>query len=571
MGRAVRLAAFSSLSVLCALCGLAAEYERPAAAYPPDWTPADLADARERAVGTSVEVYVSVGGVEVSAPREFRCRVGHREELPLVLSRRGSMAKRIVITGAGPRGVSLDPTDVKMGTRKLAGRVTPAVQTLLLRDTYLMITVEVAEETASMPVKLLAEPTWPVFGAHLPDADRCAGASRDARRALQGAADMPAQSLEPARGAESADRASLDALLAATRSRPPLLLPLADWVAPETQAIRDAVERRRGDVHAFSVGSLPALAGDTQDAAAAGRAVLQVAAGLSRAATELDLAAEILSPTFPRTAADEGTFEGRLLRWLLGNGIGEHVSSVSFDLGAAPVPGVGEPESWRELDRSADISALSRLVADAPGEPGIWCGAYGVVAGGEPVPAALAAVRRQVALAFQGVRGAAYSPLAFPGLRPAGPDEPVPLCTASEGGQPAIAAALGEALTELAGVRPVHGADDSPPCSTRLGSEITFLPFLRGSEGIVWVWSNAAAPSRLRLILRQEPLGRRELTLRPKQPFIQRDADPLFVAQRRPRDRSHYVEFTLAPLEIKAFTFPIFPPLPAWLATVAAR
>ncbi|MFQ5809549.1 MAG: hypothetical protein ACE5JM_08015 [Armatimonadota bacterium] len=560
-----------SLCVLGALCGLAAEYERPPAAYPPDWAPADLADARERVVGTSVEVHVSVSGVDVSAPREFRCRVGYREELPLVLSRRGSLAKRIVITGAGPRGVSLDPTDVKMGAKKLVGRVTPAVQTLLLRDTHLMITVQVGKETRSMPVKLLAEPMWPVFGAHLPDADRYAGASPEARRALEAAADVPAQFIEPAPGAEGGDRALLDALLAATPSRPPLLLPLAGWVAPEAQAIRDAVRRRRGDVHAFSVGSLAVLAGDTQDAAPAGRNVLQAAAGLSRAATELDLAAEILSPTFPRTAADEATFAGKLLRWLLQNGMGEHVSRVSFDLGAAPVPGEGEPESWRELDRSADISALSRLVAEAPGEPGIWCGAHGVVGSGDPVLDALAAVRRQVALAFQGVRGAAYSPLAFPGLRPAGPDEPVPLCTGSGDAQPAIAAALGEALTELAGVRPVHGADDSPPCSSRLGSEITFLPFLRANEGIVWVWSNAAAPRRLRLILRQEPLGKRELTFRPKQPFIQRDADPLFVAQRRPRDRSYYVEFTLAPLEIKAFTFPIFPPLPAWLATVAAR
>lgn len=566
----------SSLCVFCALCGLVAaaragEYARPEAAYAPGWVPADLADARERTIGAEKELYVNVSGVEVSVPSEFRCGVGHREELPLLIAKRGTTLKHIVITGAGPRGVALDPSDVTMRTNRQAGRVTPAVQTLLLHDTYIMLTVAVGKETARMPVRLVPEPTRPVFGVLMPDAADEAWEPGQQRRARQAAADVPAQFLSVGWGSTPAGSTFLSGLLEAAPYRFPMLLPVGDWVGSAPRGLRAAVERWRDDVHVWSAGDLAHLVGDREDVGQAGRAVLRAAESLATAVKELDPMAEVVSPTFPRSAADGASFDGKLLRWLLANGIGEHVGAVSFDIGAASVASASEPERWRELDRSTDIAPLSALVRESSVELGIWCGGYGVAGSGDPVLDALAAVRRQVALAFQGVRGAAYSPLALPGLRSANAGEAVPLCDASGDGQSLIGAAVGEALTELAGATPVYVADDSPPCSTKLGAEITFLPFVRGNEGIVWVWSNSARGQTLRLVFRQEPLGKRELAFRPKGRFIERQVDLTFVATRRPRDRAHVLDFTLAPLEIKAFSFPIVPALPAWIATVNVR
>ena len=531
--------------------------------YAPDWIPTDLADARERPVGNEKELHVSVAGVEVSVPSEFRCRVGVREELPMLLAKRSDAAKRIRITGTGPRGVMLDPTNVRMGPKKLMGRVTPAVQTVLLHDAYLMITLEVGNETARMPMKLLAEPTRPVFGVRLPDADDPEWQSDELRGALLAAANVPAQlvSLDPRVG--KTDGLSLEEVLEAGPVRPPLLLSLADWFSPDPQATRAAVERRREDVHVLSAGSLPALTQERENAALAGRSVLEAAESLLNTTRALNLGAELLSPLLPRSTAERATFESKVLLWLLENGVGEHVGSLSFDIGTVSAPGADDPESWQALDRSSDIRALSSLAWGAPNPLGVWCGAFGIASSGDPGLDALAAVRRQVALAFQGVRGAVYSPLALPGLKGPAPGEPVPMYTGPAGGETPMAAALGEALTELAGVQPIYEPEDSPPCSKQLGSEITFMPFLRGNEGIVWVWSNAQGPRTLRLVMRQEPLGKRQLTFRPKEPYVERDVDLLFVAKRRPKDRSYYLEFASPPWRSRrspSRSSPRFPP-----------
>jgi len=557
-----------ALLVVCVPAGGAPRSQPP---YAPDWIPTDLADARERPVGNETELHVSVSGVEVSVPSEFRCRVGVREELPLLLVKRSDSAKRIRITGTGPRGVMLDPTNVGMGAKKLMGRVTPAVQTVLLHDAYLMITLEVGNETARMPMKLLAEPTRPVFGVRLPGANDPEWQPDELRGALLAAANVPAQfvSLDPRVGAT--DGLSLDDVLEAGPIRPPLLLSLADWVSSDPQATRGAIERWREEVHVLSAGSLSALTQERENAALAGRSVLGAAQNLLNTTRALNLGTELLSPLLPRSTAERATFESKVLLWLLENGVGEHVGSLSFDIGTVSAPGADDTDGWQALDRSADISALSSLAWGAPNPLGVWCGAFGIASSGDPGLDALAAVRRQVALAYQGVRGAVYSSLARPGLTSPAQGELVPIYSGHAGGESPIAAALGEALTELAGVQPIYGPEDSPPCGKQLGSEITFMPFIRGDEGIVWIWSNARGPRKLRLVMRQEPLGKRQLTFSPKEPYLERDVDLLFVAKRRPKDRSYYLEFSLAPLEIKAFTFPIIPALPAWLETVNVR
>ena len=535
---------------MAASAALAQGTGRPPADFPPDWAPAGLEGARERDTGVAVEVFRDVGGVEVTAPRTFQCRVGYREELGILLSKRSDLEKHVTIVGAGPRGVSLDVTSVDMPKKRL-GQVTPAVQTLLLHPTHLLLKVTISKEEGLIPVRLAPQPTYPIFAlGGLP-----VGLDETGRNAaLLAALELPAQCLRlPAddteawlallrQKAEIAPQACLSVNLAAE-----------GWEG----RLRELAAERGDQVAYWQLQAPPPLPAADQEPEAAAVAAF---AGLMRRASgivhQAAPTAVLLSPPL-RAWSTEGAPQARLLRAL-----GERqleLGAIVVEYAPPPVPAGAAAEVWAEMDRAADLRMV-RGAVDAAGlqDTGLWW-VRQAADGGDARLEALRVVRDVVLAASAGVMGIECRP------SPSAVEVWQPQVAASDQG----IAALGEAMAELAGAAPCgEWGIGEGNCSSEPGSPITFRHFFRGDEGIVFLWSNAPKRVAFRLALRQEPLGLRLLTLSPKGTLIERKTDLEFVAEKRDKQGHYLVDGELGPLEVRAYSFPLRAAHRGWLAAV---
>lgn len=527
---------------------------RPRPEFPPDWSPAGLEGVHERVTGAAAEVYRAVGSVEVTVGKALRCRVGYREELPILLSKRSSADKRVTIVGAGPRGITLDTTAVRM--RKRLGRVTPAVQTLLTHDAHLLLKLTIAKEEGVLPVRLEPEPTYPtlVLGG-LPTGL----GEPDREAALLASLDLPAQCLRlPGEDADS----WLPLLRQRAEFAPEACLEV-DLTAQGWEDHLRQLAAEHGDLVRFwQLQAPPPLpTGDEEPDAGA---VARFAQSLRRAADIVHRAAPaavVLSPTLRAWTADTAA-QARLVRALMQQqrlGLGGLV--VAYAPPAVPAQEAGA-ETWAQMDQAADLAAVRQAIGTDPRqEMGIWWVRHGP-AGGDERLEALRMVRDAVLAASAGAIGLEYRPpqSAEAVWRPEGAasDEAI--------------AAMGEAMAELAGATPSWewGVGDGY-CSSQAGSPVTVRSFVRGDEGTVFLWSNAPKRVEFRLALRQEPLGLRTLTLSPQGTLIERKTDLAFIAQARNKEGHYLVEGSLAPLEMRAYSFPLRGAHRAWLATVRRR
>ncbi len=551
-----RPAALAALAFLLAVPLAADDAGRTDPGFPPDWRPEGIGGAREVVVGPGeAELVLDVGGVEVSAPRDFTCRIGVREELPLILNRRGEGEKQVRITGRGPRGVSLDRTDVTM-TRRSLGRVTPAVQTLLTRDTHVLLDIEVGKETGSLPVHLVPERAYPIFAVDVGSA-----AVPDPTRALLGALDIPCTYLhvppdgpwlELARSApDYAPRLVMDASLAAP-----------DGAAPAREHLAALAREHRTTTDFWQLRMslpLPAAGGEVEVEQAV--AVAERAAAASGALREGNPNAVVLAPPVP-TWGESDAPAALWLAFLLGSDVRPGVQGHTVVHAPPAVPG-SEAEAWAELDRAADLSAVQATFRSAGAGFPVWWTRVGSEQGQERLEA-LRAVRDFALAASTGVFGLEWRPLVGPASAGG--------LWSPDAGVNEIGAALGEAIAELAGAASCHGwTQGRGDCSWEAGSPITFRSFFRGDEGIVFLWSNLSRRVDVRLGVRQEPLGIRTVIFSPEGRFIRRDTDLKFVAEQRPVDKAYLVERALAPLEIRIYILPLRSAHRAWLADVTAK
>ena len=537
-----------TLGLLAAAAG-ADDLGRADPAFPPDWRPEGIGGARELVLGAEhVELVIAVGGVEVTVPRDYTCRIGVREELPVLLARRGEGDKHVRITGRGPRGVTLDVTDVTM-TRQDLGRVTPALQTLLSHDTHVMLDVQVAKETGSVPVHIVPERAYPVFAADVGTA-----AVADLKQALLGLLDVPVTYLHVSR-----DGRWLELAAAAPELSPRLV---ADISVDPGPAEPGPLARQHGHVVDFwqlqsvalaeGYGPLPPqemepIAARTREAA--------------RALREGDPTGLVLAPPLP--AWHKADAPGAVwMAFLLGPGGGVGVQGYTIEYAPEPIAGT-EPAKWVQADRDADLSAVRATFQAANAGFPVWWARVGA-ADGNPRLEALRAVRDFALAASAGAFGLEWRPLIGEGAE-GGLWDPA-------GGVTEIGAALGEAMAELAGATSCYAwTGGERDCAWEAGSAITFRNFYRGDEGIVVLWSNLPRRATVRLGIRQEPLGLRTIIFSPEGRLIRRDTDLDFVAEQRPADTAYLVEGALAPLEVRIYTLPLRTAHRAWLADVTRR
>lgn len=506
--------------------------------YPAAWQPTGLLDARLRRVGQTVDLYAAAGGVEVSVPQSLKCRVGFREEMPIILTRRGTANNRIRITGAGPPGVTCDPVDVEM-RRKRTGRVTPAVQTLLPRPAYLVVTVAVGADSARIPVEILPSVTYPLLGLAIP-----AGVPQAIAHAERCAAQIVEPIVPPPQAPPTAEPDRVwEQTVREVRQRLRCQIQLNLGSASQSpQQARALVEQWAQQVDCWVLGE------------AGTRAFADIAA-LATGVAEADPEALVFTPAIRSDIRDERSPGYALYEALLQRGLPEHVTGIAFDARLpGPLAEAEEPAAWSDGDRAASLEPAVQLMAKHDANVPLWCTIVPAMSGEERLDA-LRAVRDAVIALSTGAASVLFAPPSG-----AGPTGHVPALAST---------ALGAAATELAGARPVRVPPEEGDCSSALGSEVTYRVFRRGDEGIVWLWSNATRPRRLTLRLRHEPQGLRRLSFGgAAKDFIHRETDLLFLAQKDSKTRHFLVGVELAPLETAAYTFPFTLATDEWLAGV---
>ena len=537
--------------------------------YAPDWQPEGLLDAQERRVGEASELYASVGGIEVSVPKTLRCRVGFREELPVILARRGLVNQPLRITGICPPGVAVDPVDAEIGKRR-TGRVTPAVQTLLSRPVHLALHVQVGRDSADVPLQLLPQPTYPMIGLALPAGDL---------DAVTQAGQCAAQIIEPvAPGALAGEAARADdgwqqtVEAAYRRLRCQIQLNVASdaqvrqqLAAPaDAGALDAAVVRLAGrwaeQVDAWVMGDAEAQGSDAYDSGPSRMA------SMARIIAGADPDALVFTPAVHANLGDAGgapfgagSRSLALFDALLGTGLPQHVTGMALDVRAGGSAGAADdPARWAEADKAASLQPIVDLMVDRKANIPLWCTILAPAGTGDERLGALRTVRDAVIALSTGAASVIHAPR----------HDPSP----GRGGTAAASAvaleALGAAAAELAGADRVRAEPPEGDISTTLGSEITYRAFRRGDEGIVWIWSNSPKARQVTLHLRDEPQGLRTLLFSRTGDLVHRENDPLFVAQREPKTRDYLVGVRLAPLDIAAYTFPLNFVTSDWLAGV---
>jgi hypothetical protein len=544
--------------------------------YAPDWQPEGLLDAQERRVGEASELYAAVGGVEVSVPKTLRCRVGFREELPVILARRGVGNQPLRITGICPPGVAVDPVDAEMGKRR-TGRVTPAVQTLLPRPVYLALHVQVGRDSADIPLQLLPQPTYPMIGLELAagDADALTEAGQCAAQIVEPVAPgvLAGEATGPGEAGAADDSWQQTVEAAYQRLRCQVQLNVASdaqvrqhlAAGAGAEALDAAVERLAakwaGQVDAWVMGDAEARASDAM-------------ASMARTLAAADPDALVFTPALHASLGEAGgaSFGAgsrslALFSALLGTGLPPSVTGMALDVrpGAAagapasPAGGADDPARWAEADKAASLEPIVGLMVARSANIPLWCTIFAPAGDGDERLATLRTVRDAVIALSTGAASVIHAPR--PGTSAA---------------SAAALEALGAAATELAGasrvrVEPERDSQTSREggdISTALGSEITYRAFRRGDEAIVWIWSNSPKARHVTLHLRDEPQGLRTLAFSRTGDLVHRENDPLFVAQRESRTRDYLVGVRLAPLDIAAYTFPLNFITSDWLAGV---
>jgi len=89
-------------------------------------------------------------------------------------------------------------------------------------------------------------------------------------------------------------------------------------------------------------------------------------------------------------------------------------------------------------------------------------------------------------------------------------------------------AMIRELTRELAGTVPLRGLAGKEGFSGRLGEPITYRSFMRGNEGVLFMWNNTSRPIDVAVVLQALPLQMHLLRLSCSEQFVERRFQGLF-------------------------------------------
>jgi len=133
-------------------------------------------------------------------------------------------------------------------------------------------------------------------------------------------------------------------------------------------------------------------------------------------------------------------------------------------------------------------------------------------------------------------------------------------------------AMIRELTRELAGTVPLRGLAGKEGFSGRLGEPITYRSFMRGNEGVLFMWNNTSRPIDVAVVLQALPLQMHLLRLSCSEQFVERRFQGLFSLSDEARtNRQQAVYVRVRPLEIVGLSFNFKNPHAGWLGQLAPR
>lgn len=495
---------------------------------PAGWEPQGTLDARSREVGDSQELTLSVGGLDLSSPAEITVVQGVRQGMPLFIRNPGELDKSLQIAVSGPPGMAMPIYSLPIAPRGTT-LFAPPLQLMRVGDAWVRYTFTVDRESGSMPLRVHVARTYPVLMQPSPPEPGAAGALPFG---------LTFSSLPAAVAPEQALRLPSTVFLS---GRPALQDSVKQWRPPLLQVEVD---------HEVSSYALTRQATE----------VNRVYRWLREEVLPLSPDSAAVSPSWPVATSEQGLLVGEDMKAAFEGGLGQWVQSVGVSLPAPPAGGVllekfdGKvpPANlfWSGLSRRYDFTALRQFLATNQAQlPLLLELPSGAPAGRTGL---LALARLLLEGTWQGSTGAVMPPPL--------PDSPE-------------ARAIAELWRELAGALPLYlPPTEDDTVKHTLDAPVTYWPFLRGKEGIVFLANNSSAPQDLALEVRGEPVQLQVLRLSAFGEPVTRWIQDLFRFSEEAQKRHQQgIYLKLAPGEIVGIALTIPGATPGWLRSVGKR
>ncbi len=458
----------------------------------PGWDPGGNLDARERRVLNQTELLLDVGGIAVSIPSEVDITRGSRTGIVTYCANRGSIDKELSITVQGPPDVRLPEWRLPVAAKRSMQFRVP-VQRLLLGDCRLKLTFTVKDQSVSAPVLVHTTPAYPTTGLSWISAGVLPSAEDLAAAASSG--------LSQHESLLAADVAVVQALLAADGGACEYLLHPVEGAVPALDASMLTPEGAGA-----RLGWAPHVAAE---AAAEDQrvALCQLAGSLFTH----HYAPNLHSPSLGLVSGENGAglrFADE--QWptavdLQGcAGVGADASLKSLVVAPPPLPGatvlgaaldgvsiVGPSSYWTGVNARCDLTGVRAAATEAGFDLPLSVSGLSTMPSGDRRIDALKLARAMTA-AFYARAGAVLLNASM-------------AHTADEAADPIMR--MAHVLSaELVGSEPVVALGSTETMSPRSDALVTYMPFLRGEEGILVIYNNSLHPLDVAVGLRSQPI-----------------------------------------------------------------
>lgn len=454
----------------------------------PGWDPGGNLDARERRVLNQTELLLDVGGIAVSIPSEVDITRGSRSGIVTYCANRGTVDKELSITVQGPPDVRLPVWRIPVAAKRSMQFRVP-VQRLLLDDCRLKLTFAVKDEAVSAPVLVHTRPAYPTTGLSWASADALPTADELIAAARGG---LGLHALPP-----STEAAAVQALLAADGGACEYLLHPADGAVPALDASMMTPEGAGS-----RLGWAPHVAAEAT--AEQKRAALWQLAGLL---FTHHYAPNLHSPRLGLVSGENGAglrFADE--QWAAAvdlqgcAGVGADASLKSLVVAPPALPGAtvlgatldgtpfaGPASYWTGVNAGCDLSGVRTAATEAGLDLPLSVSGLSAMPSGDRRIDALKLARAMTA-AFYARAGAVLLDAS--------------MATAADDPVMRMAQVLS---AELSGSEPVVALGATETMSPRSDALVTYMPFLRGEEGILVIYNNSLQPLDVAVGLRSQP------------------------------------------------------------------
>ncbi len=524
---------------------------------PVGWEPEDSLDGRWRRVGIGKEIVTVVNGLRVSLPAEVTVEQGVRGAGAAFVTNRGTREKELTFSLQGPPGAYM-PTFTAPFAAGGTTRFRLPLQMLVTGKDWLKLILSSGTETAAIPLLVNCEQRFPAIGL----------------------------------------RADWDALTATTFPRGTLLqflyarlpedLPTGDYLGPVLSRnpgqtvlalplLRDlsAVMADSDSEQASRVMSLVGLyLPETLRDAAGSEIAVAVAAAASQIRTRFS-EAKFISPPLPVITTDEGLQPSEQLAEALAAGMGAVVGAVAGRRPRPPAGGVLDEEVdgrlrgelcsfWADQDKQHDFQPLRQALNARGAHLPMLLSELPTTVTGDARLDALIIGRLLISGFAQGCTGATFLPdlLELP-TPPSAEDSPA---------EYPVRIALRELNRELAGATPLLGLARTEGFSGRIDEPIVYRSFLRGREGLVFMWNNTSVPLDVAVVLQALPVQMQVLRLAYTGQFVTRRCQGLFAFSEEARQNRHQAVYVrVRPLEIVGLSLHLKSDHAGWLGEISPR